>query len=494
MRRLPKWLVFIGGLLGGMGLVLGSAGPLPQVWSTSVSIANAQGGTPQNPIYLPLVQSGNTAIPVGGTTIQRVNAPYFNGAINFVETSVFWFGKVEPTANYADVRVGYNNTELYIYLAIFDRRLWYSTSPSAPNLLKWDSTTLYLDLDASQSKAKPDQRSYRFDAQFYSGSADNPAYRTAYRGDGSGWSSQGTAFTILPGWRGDFPNNDLDDKGWAMTYRIPFASLGLSGPPSNGALWNLGLSVHDRDDAAGTGIPDQSWPVGFLTDRPGSWGQLRFGLPTYSTPPASQTQTATIRHRLNGETVVDSEVGGHTTCGGDPAQYWNVWGNTTYPGTGDYNVQNQADISDWPCFSKIYVTFPLGQVPAGKVIVSASLTMHLMGNSNGAQAKPSLIQVLRATGDWQESTLTWNNAPQALENVSRTWVNPVTSSPAWPGVPYSWDVSRAVSEAYASGEPLRLALYSADSEYHSGKYFVSSDTGDWNAQGRPTLTITWGQP
>jgi hypothetical protein len=37
-------------------------------------------------------------------------------------------------------------------------------------------------------------------------------------------------------------------------------------------------------------------------------------------------------------------------------------------------------------------------------------------------------------------------------------------------------------------------LYSADDDYNSGKYFVSSDTGDWNATGRPTLQVVWGNP
>jgi len=32
-------------------------------------------------------------------------------------------------------------------------------------------------------------------------------------------------------------------------------------------------------------------------------------------------------------------------------------------------------------------------------------------------------------------------------------------------------------------------LYEADSAYHSGKYFTSSDTGDWNEAGRPTLQV-----
>jgi hypothetical protein len=53
-------------------------------------------------------------------------------------------------------------------------------------------------------------------------------------------------------------------------------------------------------------------------------------------------------------------------------------------------------------------------------------------------------------------------------------------------------VSGAVAQAYSAGQPLRLVLYSADDNYHSGKYFVSSDTDDWNAVGRPTLVVQWG--
>ena len=56
------------------------------------------------------------------------------------------------------------------------------------------------------------------------------------------------------------------------------------------------------------------------------------------------------------------------------------------------------------------------------------------------------------------------------------------------------NISLAVAQAYANGEPLRLVLYSADSDYHSGKYFVASGTGEWNAVGRPTVTVEWGNP
>ena len=81
-----------------------------------------------------------------------------------------------------------------------------------------------------------------------------------------------------------------------------------------------------------------------------------------------------------------------------------------------------------------------------------------------------------------------------MENVSRTWVYPIDEFPGWPGVPYEWDVSIAAAQAYTAGEPLRLVVYSADSAYHSGKYFISSDTGDWNEIARPSLMVHWGRP
>jgi hypothetical protein len=106
-----------------------------------------------------------------------------------------------------------------------------------------------------------------------------------------------------------------------------------------------------------------------------------------------------------------------------------------------------------------------------------------------------LIQVLTVKEDWVESSLTWNSAPLAMENVGRAWV-PVYA-PAnipWPGAAREWDVSRAAAMAYQKDRMLRLVLYSAEAPQHTGKYFVSSDVGDWNAVGRPTLIIQWGNP
>lgn len=85
--------------------------------------------------------------------------------------------------------------------------------------------------------------------------------------------------------------------------------------------------------------------------------------------------------------------------------------------------------------------------------------------------------------------LTWNNAPLATENLGGTWVDPVDFFN--PGVPYQWDVSKAVATAYAQQAPLRLAFYSADGAYHSGKYFWSSDADE---SVRPLLQVRWGEP
>jgi len=434
-------------------------------------------------VYLPVVRDERA--------LRRVNAPYFNGAVRFPETAIFWFGRISQAENYADVRVGYNDTELYLYLAAFDRRIWYDTTPSLQDLIAWDAATLYLDIGGAPGAA-PGASSYQFVTQFSNGGSRS-GYQAAYRGNGSGWAAAAIPFTTLPGWRGDAPNNNGDDRGWAMTFHIPFTGLGLAGPPPQGTTWRMAVMLHDRDDATGTPIAASTWPEA-VTSGPISWGQLGFGMPIYSPPPATPRQTLSVRHKLNGATVEDGDVGGDTNCGNN-LDLWTQWGAANHAGGSHINIQNQSDVSDWPCFSKTYITFPLDAVPAGKSIISATLTLQLFGNAGGpGEAKPSLIQVSTVAESWNEQALTWNNAPLAEQNIGAAWVNPVAAFPGWPGVPWTWDVSRAVAEAYASGAPVRLALYSADSDYHSGKYFVTSETGDWNEVARPTLQVRWGDP
>jgi hypothetical protein len=439
--------------------------------------------------------------------VRRVNVPYTAVAKDerlgvpapLGAHAIFWFGKVTPTENYADVRMIFNDEALFITLNIFDRLLWYDETPTPSDLTSWDAVSLFL-YTAQDAPAVLTPSSYRFDAQL-NWWEPRAEYQAAYRGGGSSWNGADISFATTTSWRGEGINGPVA-RGWALTYEIPHQSLGASSPPNRGTVWRMGLAMHDRDDVRGTITSDQSWPEGATAFNPSSWGELHFGDITFLPPLTAARGEAIIRHRLNNAVVPDAPVGGHSVCGEpfDP-DFFDGWGDAvhravyveafTAPGD-QINVQNQADLADWPCFSKYYVTFPLAAIPRGKRIVSATLTMHQFGNSLPSDALPSEIQVLTVAEEWSEATLTWNNAPLVVENISRSRVDPLREPVAWPGIPRRWDVSKAVADAHALSQRVRLVLYSADAAYHSGKYFVSSETGDWNEVARPTLTVVYG--
>jgi hypothetical protein len=81
-----------------------------------------------------------------------------------------------------------------------------------------------------------------------------------------------------------------------------------------------------------------------------------------------------------------------------------------------------------------------------------------------------------------------------MENVSQAWVEPHPSFTGWPGLEVRFDLTRAVAQTLVTDEPLRLALYSGDSGCHSGKYFSTSEAGDWNLAARPALEVEWVAP
>lgn len=488
-----RWIRHWSAVLGMVGLLAGAA----------EGVSGAGG-----PLYLPLVQRNYNPLAV----TRRINAPYFPDAdilaTKFSEMGIFWFGQIAPDNTYTDVRVAYNATELVIYTATIDRRLWYDTSPAAADLTAWDSVSVYLDL-AGGSDA-PTATAYRFEAQLNNGGAVPANAKASFRGNGTGWAAAAVAFTANAGWRGGAINDGTDDKGWVMTFRIPFASLGVAQPAAGAAAWRLAVITHNRNAAAGPVLADQMWPETATGQSLAAWGQLRWSLPAYTPPASSLSGTVTLRHKLNGTVVQDAGVGGSSTCGfnnntGQYLDFWTQWGEANQsvynnPPTG-LVVQNQDDISDWPCFSKAYLTFPLTAVPAGKVIRSATLTLHQTGGSgpasNNQNPVDEYIQVLTTGQDWSGTAITWNNAPLALENFSGTWVPNLVgcgSTIPWPCVARDWDVAGPVAQAYASGSPVRLILYSANTGYSTGKYFTGSQTEDWNSAGRPTLTIQYGNP
>ena len=414
---------------------------------------------------------------------RRVNAPYLGTypPVSF-EPTIFWFGEVTPTTNYTDVRVYYYESHLTIVFHTIDRRLWFDLTKSEPDFTNWDAVSLYLDM-AGNTGGVPSANTYLIRSQL--------DFQVIYRWNGSAWEPAPITITTEASWRGNYPNDNTDDKGWQVKFEIPFSSLGLSGPPSTGTTWGMAVMVHDRDDSQGTPIPDQIWPEAMDANNTYTWGQLVFNPSPYQPPRSLSQGVTTVKQGLDGAVVEDAHVGGHTICGSD-VEHWTEWGEANYAGYTQMNIQNQWDISDWPCFSKYYVTFPVGNIPPNKVIIHATLTMTHFGNAGGGdwgEPPDSYIQVFTVGEAWDEATLTWNNAPLAVENIAGTWVYPRDYS--LPDQPYHWNVTGVVNDTYQTGQPLRLALYSADGERHSGKYFWTSDGYDW---GRPTLSIVWGEP
>jgi hypothetical protein len=422
------------------------------------------------------------------TPTASINVPFFTTAVPFNQTAVFWFGDVTSADTYTDVRVGYNHTELFIDLHTVDRYLWYDTNTSAPDISKYDNASVYLNTTSTGSG-----NSYKFQTGV-NGYVKRANYQRAYTVNGTTLASATIPFTAVYGWQGHGFNGP-EDSGWSMTYHIPFSSLGLSAAPTQGTSWKLAVQVQNRDNGtAPKALPAKWWPISASETTPSSWGQLVFGIPTYQPLHVSATSIYTVRNKLNNQVVTDDMVGGSLSCGNRGLNRWTQWGAQSYPGASRVNIQNETFISDWNCFSKFYITFPLSSLPSGKGVAKATVTLYEYANAGvQGQSNPSYIQVATINQNWNPATLSWNNAPLVQENINTILVNTKTTRvvPA-PGLPITWDVSRAAAQAYAAGQPLRLVFYTPADQHDSGKYFFSSSIGDWNAAGRPTLRVTLG--
>jgi hypothetical protein len=464
-------------------------------WEQVVSQSEGGGTT----VYLPLISNSLGTSTGTNTSGYRQNARYLPDPTWLMPSSVFWFGRVSSSENYVDVRTGYTDSEVVIWFEVFDRMLWYDTSPTAAELTQYDAISLYLR-PSGVSGSTPDAGTYRFVAQSHPDYVSG-AFQAEYTGNGSQWVLTDLPYNLLVGYEGEggYNQTGTNNMGWILRFRIPYTSLGLSGKPADGTAWAMAITLHDRDGAS-TVLPDQSWPPSMDASQPATWAELGFGLPTYTAPTAQNIKSITIRQGLNAATVPDASVGGSTICGDiTKPSFFNTWGDLPESAYSVYtvyntqvNIQNQANVADWPCFAKYYVTFPLDAVPAGKVIQSAKLVMYLFGNSDPNLADSSLIHVMTVSQDWDESTLTWNNAPLVAENFAATYVEPLSGYGGDQGVAQEWTISAAVARAYQANVPLRLVLYSSDWPKHSGKYFYSSEYSI--ASARPTLIITYGDP
>jgi hypothetical protein len=450
---------------------------------------------------------------------RRVNAPYFGDGFDWGRTSIIWFGQNKqgdpPTRNYADVRVGYTADALEIQVTVADYYLWYDEyADSSSDLTQYDAVAIYLDTDLDRAAA-PQSDDYWFltGARHWQGMSN---YKRQARGNGSGWdtgwmpSNAWTAYSDMSWSCNPGPNSNECgiDFGWRSIFTIPWQTLGLSSRPADGTVWSLGVRLYDRDDAPPDGyVPPEHWPENFSPDAPSTWGELAFNPPGYEPQPAVAEGTTTIRRATETDTSVvqDAWVGGGAWCSGGHEG----GADTNHSGFSpdgsikerELFVGSEVAVTHLPCFSKSFLRFFLDDLPPNKTIISATLTLHHWGNSGDPNAandedRPhnSYVWLYSISDAWTETDITWNNAPLAQENLDVTRITPLSSHPGWPGIPYTWDATKAVATAYAAGQPVSLAIYDSAAQRNTSKYFTSSETGDWDAAGRPTLTVVWGQP
>ena len=450
---------------------------------------------------------------------RRVNAPYFSDGLEWGRTAISWFGENEqgdpPTRNYADVRLGYTPNALEIQVTVADYYLWYDeeADPSS-DLTQYEAVAIYLDTDHDRA-ADPqlDDYSFLIGARHWQDVAN---YVRQARGDGGGWdtawspSAAWTAHSAMSWWCNPGPNSNECgiDFGWTAFFTIPWGTLGLSGRPADGTVWGLGVRLYDRDDEPPAGyVSPEHWPEGASPDAPATWGELAFNPLAYEPPYAVPEGTTTIRRvtATDSSIVQDAWVGGGAWCsGGHEGGADTNHGGLNPDGSvseSELFVGSEVAVTHLPCFSKSFLRFYLDDVPPGKVVVSATLTLHHWGNSGDPSApkdedRPhdSHVWLYSISDTWTEMGVTWNNAPLAQENLDAVHIPSLSSHPGWPGIPYAWDATQAVADAYGAGRPVDLAIYDSANERNTSKYFTSSETGDWNAVGRPTLTVVWGSP
>jgi hypothetical protein len=449
---------------------------------------------------------------------RRVNIPYFPDEVNWAQTAIFWLGMNEqgmPGKNYADVRVAYTTEALRVRVTVADYYLWYEENPTvSDDLTQYDAAAIYLDTDSDRAAAPQSD-----DYWFLIGTRhwqDIGNYMRQAQGNGSHWD---TSWTPSNAWTagsnmswscnpGPNSNECGIDFGWTAIFTIPWETLGLSGPPAGGTIWGLGVRLYDRDDAFPNGyVPPEHWPETFSPEVPSTWGELAFNPAGYEPQPAVVEGTTIIRRATETDTSVvqDAWVGGGAWCSGGHEG----GADTNHSGlTPDGNVierelfvGSEVAVTHLPCFSKSFLRFFLDDIPPNKTIISATLTLHHWGNSGDPDAprdedRPhsSYVWLYSISDPWTETGITWNNAPLAQENLDVVQITPLSSQPDWPGIPYTWDATEAVAAAYTAGQPVNLAIYDSADQRNTSKYFTSSETGDWNVAGRPTLTVIWGQP
>ena len=137
---------------------------------------------------------------------------------------------------------------------------------------------------------------------------------------------------------------------------------------------------------------------------------------------------------------------------------------------------------------KSIMEFDMADLPAGKEVMKATLKLKFMSNSYFAdlyhQFKSNEALLQRVTEAWDETTVTWNNAPA----VTTTNQVEIPSTIDNHGQDYTIDVTQLVKDQQVDGNfGFMLSLVSTD--YYRGVVMASSDHADSSL--RPSLEIIY---
>jgi hypothetical protein len=302
-----------------------------------------------------------TTMPAAGprANVPLLDAPEGDPQLDANNWAILWAGKISPSGGYGQLRVVGSRDSLLLYAQ--------SMTPQ---------TTGGFGLSVNGRS---------FDGRLR---------------DGSGWQWGGTGI----GWR-----------GFGAYRAIPWAQLG--GRPQPGDVWPLTFTAHGGESWAGT---------------------VRFGEPDYAGAMGTHTLTVPL--------VADASLGGGTDCAWDDdplrvpqlsPDWFRDWGSVSRGAWGDgminlgdityANIQAQWDTTDWPCYARYIARWGAIQLPAGATVTGAWLDLYQFGYAypgpNDVQefAPHQVTQAyaVEATA-WEERTVTWDTAPRALENISRT--------------------------------------------------------------------------
>ena len=126
-------------------------------------------------------------------------------------------------------------------------------------------------------------------------------------------------------------------------------------------------------------------------------------------------------------------------------------------------VGSENQPTNFPCYNKSFLSFGLGSLPPGKVIISATLTLHEWGSAGEPSAPAdedhghdSYVWISSVADPWDVGTITWNTAPPIQQNLTMTrittWPANYPISSHWPGIAFTLDATQLVADAYAAGQ------------------------------------------